>query len=165
MTVSLTLRARFAAHVERRPSGCLMPRGPSTMHISVGPGQTLTLGRAAWFLAYGELPVARLRRTCGCHGCAEVGHLEPCPPVRGYIPRRTQLSHDEKTEALRLRYAERRTLARIAAVFGVSVNTIHRLVSSSPPPARTPQEVDPRAPAPPAEPRTTPGPPHGHHHV
>lgn len=128
---SPTLQARFDAQTEKLDNGCVVPRQPKhggpAPGISIAAGDTVTYGRAAWLLKHGDLPLARLRRTCTTKGCVCADHLEKVPPRFGYTARRVGLSKEERARARAL-YAQKTPLSQIARELRVSIQTIDRTV-------------------------------------
>ena len=126
---SASLERRFRALVARAENGCLLPIDPKRQQLAVAPGDTQTLGRAAWLLKHGSLPKAHLRRVCRCKGCVDADHLEEVPAKRGYTPRRTPLTASERAQVLRRHRIEKKRLADIAYEFQVSIQTVQRVVN------------------------------------
>lgn len=132
-TFSPTLQERFDHQTRKLDNGCVVPfslkPNETSSGISISTGDTVTYGRAAWVLAYGELPSARLRRTCTTKGCVCARHLELTPenPRLGYMPRRVGLTKEERVRAREL-FAKQTPLIQIARELRVSVQTIDRTV-------------------------------------
>lgn len=125
------LRQRLSERSLLLDNGCIVPSLTSSGVLRMPDGSYKSFAQFVWLMVKGASPNYRLRTTCRTVGCCNIEHLEDIPPRQKVKPTLGRhMTDDERTRAMEL-YKQRMRLQDIANVFGVSAQTIHKLVHRS----------------------------------